>query len=67
MFQRPRAGTEACTLSRAQTAHRSVLPESPGASASVPRCVSRIGRAGSGGSEADLPPTLVLRARIIRC
>lgn len=31
MFQRPRAGTEACTLSWAQTVHRPVFPESPGA------------------------------------
>lgn len=49
MFQRPRAGSEACTLSWAQTIHRPVFPESPGARTRVPVSrVSKIGRAGSG-------------------
>lgn len=36
MFQRPRVGTEACTLSRFQTVHRPVFLESPGARTRVP-------------------------------
>lgn len=36
MFQRPRAGTKACTLSWAQAAHRPVFTESPGTRIRVP-------------------------------
>lgn len=71
MFQRPRAGTEACTLSWAQTAHRPVFPESPGTRTRVP--VSRAASPKSGGPVAgdlrllSLRRLSVFRARNIRC
>lgn len=59
MFQRPRAGTEACNLSWTQTAHRPVFPESPGTRTRV--LVSRAASPKSGGPVAGDLRLLSLR------